>query len=699
MPFEGSAIARSVSAEYIAAARARSRSVNSSNAAAAAAIPVDPNSVVSPGAAYDTSAPPELFLVPSPVYGIPRRSDDIANPRRRSNSNSNSGGQQQPPSSRRTSSGLLGRKTRTPVVVAGGTTTSPTSIPEESAAATPQVGDAAPPASGNRSIDSQRTAGGSGSGSGSDDVDLERGEKSKGKQEKDNTKSKSKDEQDNNGGGNSQNSGDNDEDAEEAQEEAAEGENGKEHDPFLVTLKGREHLNPHTWNPKYRWFLTGLGGLFVLNSTFASSGPSQLIPSIVADLNAASLAGTALLSVFVGGYCVGPLLWGPLSERYGRKLIFIIAFVPYTAFQVGCALSPNIGGLLAMRFLSGCFAASPLTNSGGLIADLWDADRRGIALAIFSLAPFAGPAIAPIVSGVLEVKGADWRWIFWILAIFAGICLAVIVFVLPETYVPYILHKEAKRLRKETGDDRWRSETEHPDEKVSIKETLHHTVLKPFIMIVQEPMLLVLTLYLSFIYGIVYLLFEAIPIVFQEQHGWNALEGGLVFLALPAGGLLAVVMYALYWNKIYMKKHHAIKPKMVPPEIRLQPLMPASILFAIAFFIFAWTSYSFLVPVGPVVAVFMLGWAILLQFLSVFNYLIDTYLMNAASALAINTVCRSAFGAGFPLFASQMYARLGTPGASSLLGGLAIVFIPAPFVLYKYGRRVREMSKNAMVFD
>lgn len=44
-----------------------------------------------------------------------------------------------------------------------------------------------------------------------------------------------------------------------------------------------------------------------------------------------------------------------------------------------------------------------------VIADLWDADRRGIALAIFSLAPFAGPAIAPIVSGALEVTGTDWR--------------------------------------------------------------------------------------------------------------------------------------------------------------------------------------------------------------------------------------------------------------------------------------------------
>jgi len=351
-------------------------------------------------------------------------------------------------------------------------------------------------------------------------------------------------------------------------------------------------------------------------------------------------------------------------------------------------------------FLGGCFAASPLTNSGGLIADLWDADKRGIALAIFSLAPFAGPAIAPIVSGALQVTGTDWRWIFWILTIFAGVCLAIIVFIMPETYVPYLLHKEAKRLRKETGDDRYHSASEHPDHKVTMKETLHDTVLKPFIMLVQEPMLLIMCLYLGFVYGIVYLLFEALPIVFQQNHTLNALEGGIVFVALPVGGTLAVLLYAFYFNKVYMKKHRARKGKMVPPEERLKPLMLAAPLFALSFFWFGLTgNYVSINIAAPILAIVLLGFCVLFLFLSIFNYLIDSYLASAASALAINTVVRSAFGAGFPMFASQMYAKLGIIGASCLLGGLAIVFMPVPFVLFKYGRKIRSMSKNAMVLD
>ncbi|GAA5968906.1 hypothetical protein JCM11641_000774 [Rhodosporidiobolus odoratus] len=484
---------------------------------------------------------------------------------------------------------------------------------------------------------------------------------------------------------------------------AAPAQPQEDEDPFLVTLKGREHLNPHTWSVWYRWWLTAFAGLLVLNATFASSAPSNLIPSIIGHFSVSQEVGILTISVFVAGYCVGPLLWGPLSERYGRRLVFLGVWIPYIAFGgVGCALSPNIGSLIVFRFLGGCFAASPLTNSGGVIADLWDAERRGDALAIFALMPFAGPALAPIISGAMQVTGTDWRWIFWVLTIFAGACGVGIVFLLPETYVPYILHLEAKRLRKETGDKRWHAPMDKKVEE-SLMAILHRTVLKPFIMIATEPMLLLITLYMSFTYGIVYLLFEAIPIVFEQKHGLNALKSGLVFLALLIGGVIAVLGYIFYFNKQYMKKHRALAAKglkMVPPEERLIPLCYAAPLFAIAFFWFGWTGcFAHISIWSPILAVVLLGVCILYIFLAGFNYIIDTYLWGAASALAINTVARSALGAGFPLFAVQMFDTLSIQGASSLLGGLAIVFVPAPFLLYKYGKKIRGMSKNAVVLD
>jgi len=93
---------------------------------------------------------------------------------------------------------------------------------------------------------------------------------------------------------------------------------------------------------------------------------------------------SSLLSLFFAS-TTGPLFWGPLSERIGRRPVFLIALLCYTGFNLGCALAQNTATILIMRFLAGSFGAAPLTTSGGVIADIWDVKRRGIAMSVFSL--------------------------------------------------------------------------------------------------------------------------------------------------------------------------------------------------------------------------------------------------------------------------------------------------------------------------
>ena len=121
--------------------------------------------------------------------------------------------------------------------------------------------------------------------------------------------------------------------------------------------------------------------------------------------------------------------------------------------------------------------------------------------------------------------------------------------------------------------------------------------------------------------------------------------------------------------------------------------MWAAHIFAGAFFWFGWTSYPSISFWAPLMAGLPLGFSIIWIFLALFNYIIDAYLFVAASALAANTVIRSAFGASFPLFATQMYEQLNSRWASTLLGLLAIVMAPIPFVLTKYGPLLRRRSK------
>lgn len=122
------------------------------------------------------------------------------------------------------------------------------------------------------------------------------------------------------------------------------------------------------------------------------------------------------------------------------------------------------------------------------------------AMAIFALAPFAGPSIGPICAGFIEVSGTSWRWVFWVLACFAGGCLVIVVLFVPETYAPILLVKKAKRMRKETGEQRWYAPLERTDHHW--KARLYDITCKPFVVLAHEPMLQAVTLYMSFVYGV-----------------------------------------------------------------------------------------------------------------------------------------------------------------------------------------------------
>jgi multidrug resistance protein len=471
-------------------------------------------------------------------------------------------------------------------------------------------------------------------------------------------------------------------------------ENGE---PIIVHWEGEDDPeNPQNWSFWYRCWLTAFAALLVLNSTFTSSAPNGITREMEAYFGFSQEVATLTISLWVAGYCLGPLIWGPMSERIGRRPVFLLSIFMYTIWNVACALSKNTAQILVFRFLGGVFGAAPLTNSGGVIADIWDARRRGVAMGFFAVAPFAGPAVGPIVSGAVAVSGVTWRWVYWACAMFSGVCLIFVAFTMKETYAPIILTRKAQRICKETGQDVYKSPLQM--NPLVPKHLLHDTLLFPFVMLVQEPILLALGLYLSFVYGIIYLLFGAYPIIFEQIHGFNPLIGGLMFIPLFLGGVAGVIIYVLVFNPRYVKKADQCARQgkgRVPPEERLWIVCVAAPCLVISFFWIGWTHYASISFWSPMMGGALLGFAILMIFLGLFNYIVDAYLAKAASGLAGNTVMRSAFGAGFPLFTSQMFARLGVQWACTLLGCLSLIMLPIPFILVRYGAKVRQLSKHA----
>lgn len=473
---------------------------------------------------------------------------------------------------------------------------------------------------------------------------------------------------------------------------AMEAKNEKS-DLFLVTFDEGDPLNPKNWSRWFRWYLTFASSLLVLNASFASSAPSGLIRTLMSEFHMSQIEGTLTVSLFIAGYCVGPFVWAPTSESIGCRPMFIVGFFGYFIFQIACALAPNTAALLVFRFLSGCFAACPLTNSGAVLGDIWDNETRGSATAIFTLSPFAGPAIGPIVGGYIELSGIKWQWLFWILTIFSGVCWLMILFTIPETYGPVILVKKAKALRKSSGDSRYKAALEL--QEVSMGKKLGRILGRPWKIFFFEPMLVIITLYMSFVYGLLYLLFLAYPVVFIQGHHLNAGESGLTFLPIFLGGVIGVILYLYIYAPMYTRVSQANGGK-ASPETRLPMAKIGGPILTISMLWFGWTSYPHISLWAPVLAGLGVGLSIVLLFLSLFNYIIDAYLPVAASALAASTVVRSAFGAAFPLFGNQMYVRLDPRIASTVLAAITLLMVPVPFVFEKLGPRIRKSSRYGL---
>lgn len=470
---------------------------------------------------------------------------------------------------------------------------------------------------------------------------------------------------------------------------------GTEDDPYAVVWIPNDPRNPMNFRSIKKWAITVLVSFVTLAVALVSSAYSGGMSQIVEDFGVEEEIAILGVSLFVLGFAIGPLIWAPLSEIFGRRHIFTISFAFLTAFNAGAAGSKNIETLIILRFLAGCFGSSPFGNGGGTIADMFTAAQRGIAISLFAAAPFLGPTIGPIIGGFLA-NAAGWRWVEGFLAAFSGVLWLCVIFLLPETYAPVLLRRRAAKLSEMTGQV-YRSKLDIERGPVPMGKTLKTALSRPWILLFREPIVLLLSIYMSIIYGTLYMLFAAYPIVFQEVRGWSEGIGGLAFLGILVGMVCALI-YTFPENRRYAKKCAETTDRLAP-EVRLPPSMVGSIALPIGLFWFAWTNSPSIHWMASIAAGAPFGFGMVLVFLSVFNYLIDSYTIFSASVLAANCALRSLLGMAFPLFTTYMYENLGIHWASSIPAFLALACVPFPFIFYKYGAQIRQRCTFAAEAD
>ncbi|CAN8098192.1 unnamed protein product [Discula destructiva] len=460
-------------------------------------------------------------------------------------------------------------------------------------------------------------------------------------------------------------------------------------DPFEVYF---EQGNADPWCPRSlptprKWLILVLATTGSFCVTCASSIYTSSYTQMDAELRCSHIVATLGLSMFVLGLALGPV-WSPLSEFYGRRPIYLASFAAFTIFIVPCAVARNIQTVIITRFFQGLSGSAFLSVSGGTVSDLFTPEKMHHPMTLFTAAPFLAPSMGPLIGGFIN-SNVNWRWTHYVLIIWAFCMLMAIFFLVPETYHPVILRKKAQQKRKGTGDERWKAPIEKSNK--SMVRTVGYSLLRPFQINAYEPMALILNIYSAILLGILYLFFGAFPLVFEGIYGFSLWQTGLTFL-----GMLFGMMAGALSNGLFIKVRARLLEKnggKLEPEFRLPSVIVGSIFVTIGLFWFAWGTLSHWIM--PIIGSGIFGLGVILCFSGTFTYLVETYPLYAASALAANALVRCAFAAAFPLFGTQMYETLGDQWATSLLGFLTAAMLPFPYIFFRFGKRIRAHSRMA----
>ncbi|KAI3336644.1 fluconazole resistance protein 1 [Xylariaceae sp. AK1471] len=469
-------------------------------------------------------------------------------------------------------------------------------------------------------------------------------------------------------------------------------------DPNVVDWDGpNDPSNPLNWPARMRWIHIIVASLLALVTNMAPTTCAPGINLIAADLEiTSSVVSTLAITLCVLGLGLGPMVISPLSEVYGRLPVYHVTNLLFILFTVGNALVRNTPGFIILRFLAGFVGGTPLALGGGTIADVTTLANRSAALGLFSLGALLGPVLGPLIGGFIA-GGLGWRFDFWILAALDGAISIAALLLLRETNPKILLERKTSRLRAVTGNTALRSKLTH-SRSINPKQVLIGALVRPTKMLFQSPILLVLSFYVAFIFGTNYLLFTTFPAVFEGQYGFTVSTSGLAYLGLGAALFVAIAISRTFGDRIQaarMKAHGVTQPR---PQYRLLPMIYFSPCVGFGLIIYGWTAAYKVQWIVPIIGTFVIGVGSFFVLVPTQLYLVDLFgSAGAASALGASNLARFLASTFLPLAGPPLYKTLGYGFGNTLLGLLALAFLPAPVLFYKYGERLQARTSSKLL--
>ncbi|CAN9477753.1 unnamed protein product [Alternaria alternata] len=451
-------------------------------------------------------------------------------------------------------------------------------------------------------------------------------------------------------------------------------------DRLATWVSPTDSSDPYNWKPLHKFVIGTIFSFGQLIPIMSASMIAPSLPAIASDLAISASTAQITMSVYFLGMAFAPFLIASASEVWGRKPVWMVCNAWYVVWNALCPVGRNTGLMIVGRFMAGAGASVGVTLNGPVMADMYGEDERGKSLAMVNLLPFLGPALGPIVGG-LVTHSIHWSWVFWIMSIFNAFILVVGFFWIRESYTPVLLRRKALA---DGGNV--------PTAKAE-RARIARNLLRPVRILVQRPIIWLNALTATLSFAVYTLVLSTYASLWIEKYGQSELTSSLHYISIAIGATLCGQLGGRIMDWWYRDLTKRTGGKCVP-EFRIPYMVPGMVIMPAGLFWYGWsaerTLHWMMVDIG--VIIFTLGSFIVNQ--ATIAHMIEEFGQFAASAGAGVRSVSYGLAFVFPIFAPNLYKTLGYGWGNSTLGLVAIgLGLPACAVLWFWGAKIRAIGR------
>ncbi|KAI1615380.1 major facilitator superfamily domain-containing protein [Exophiala viscosa] len=457
-----------------------------------------------------------------------------------------------------------------------------------------------------------------------------------------------------------------------------------EHREYLLARHGTLDLDPvpdmsdadpYNWPHRKKVVNLMIVAFHAMMATFTAASIQSAFENIAADLGCSLQRASYLTSLQIAILGGAPLFWKPLSDRYGRRPVFIVSLICSMVANIGCSESHSYGSMAASRAIVAFFISPAAAIGSAVVAETFFKQSRARYMGIWTVMVTIGVPISPFIFGFLAYR-VDYRWIYRVLAITNAVQLIVYLFLGPETrYLRHGVRHEGSAFKQEYMQLR----------RIDPTPLRFRDFVQPLRYFARPSVVVPAVAYaMVFLFASVMLTVE-VPQLFGPAFKFNTQQMGLQYISMIIGSLLGEQIGGFTSDAWMNRRTKKIGTKPAP-EWRLWLSYSGYILSIVGVIVFLvqlgeiGDNYNVTPLVGAAIA--SGGNQIVTTVL--ITYAVDCYREDAASVGVFITFVRQMWGFIGPFWFPQMFTNVGLYGSAGIITALVIVFSLIPTIILQW---------------